>query len=217
MHRSYAFGNTDAPCGVVVDMEISEALEFAADHRNGVLATQKRDGRPQLSNITYAVIDGVIKISVTAGRAKYANLLRTPQASLHVTRDDFWAYVVIDGDVEMSEVAIKPDDPGVEELVEYYRTLAGEHPDWDDYRKVMVADKRVIVRLTPTHAYGCCGAESLGQCPAAKVIGMCAGPKMPTPSGFHVMSPSIASFGMRWASSGSASCSSARASAAPRQ
>ncbi len=135
-------------------MEISEALEFAADHRNAVLATQKRDGRPQLSNITYAVIDGVIKISVTAGRAKYVNLLRSPQASLHVTRDDFWAYVVIDGDVEMSEVATKPDDPGVEELVDYYRTLAGEHPDWDDYRRVMVADKRVIVRLTPTHAYG---------------------------------------------------------------
>jgi PPOX class probable F420-dependent enzyme len=135
-------------------MEISEALEFAADHRNAVLATQKRDGRPQLSNITYAVVDGVIKISITAGRAKYANLLRNRQASLHVTRDDFWAYVVIDGDAEMSEVATKPDDPGVEELVDYYRTLAGEHPDWDDYRRVMVADKRVIVRLTPTHAYG---------------------------------------------------------------
>ena len=72
-----------------------------------------------------------------------------------MTRDDFWAYVVIDGDAEMSEVATKPDDPGVDELVEYYRALAGEHPDWDDYRKVMVADKRVVVhalevRRTPT-------------------------------------------------------------------
>ena len=123
-------------------------------HRNGVLVTQKRDGRPQLSNITYAIVDGVVKISITAGRAKYVNLLRNPQASLHVTRDDFWAYAVVDGNVEMSEIATKPDDPGVEELVEYYRTLAGEHPDWDDYRKVMVADQRVIVRLTPTHAYG---------------------------------------------------------------
>ena len=135
-------------------MEISEALEFVGARKNGVLATQKRDGRPQLSNITYAVIDGVIKISITAGRAKYANLERTPHASLHVTRDDFWAYVVVDGDVEMSAVATKPDDPGVEELVDYYRTLAGEHPDWDDYRKVMVADKRVMVRLKPTHVYG---------------------------------------------------------------
>jgi PPOX class probable F420-dependent enzyme len=135
-------------------MELSEALEFVGARKNGVLATQKRDGRPQMSNITYAVIDGVIKISITAGRAKYANLTRDPRASLYVSRDDFWAYVVIDGDVEISEVATKPDDPGVEELVEYYRALAGEHPDWDDYRKVMVADKRVMVRLQPTHSYG---------------------------------------------------------------
>jgi PPOX class probable F420-dependent enzyme len=135
-------------------MEISEALEFVGARKNGVLATQKRDGRPQLSNITYGVVDGVIKISITANRAKWYNLQRDPRASLYVTRDDFWAYTVIDGDVEMSEVATKPDDPGVEELVEYYRALAGEHPDWDDYRKVMVSDKRVIVRLTPTHAYG---------------------------------------------------------------
>lgn len=135
-------------------MEMSEALEFVGARKHGVLATQKRDGRPQLSNITYALIDGVIKISITAGRAKYANLLRNPQASLHVARDDFWAYVVVDGDAEISAVATRPDDPGVDELVDYYRTLAGEHPDWDDYRKVMVADKRVIVRLKPTHAYG---------------------------------------------------------------
>jgi PPOX class probable F420-dependent enzyme len=135
-------------------MEISEALEFMATNRNGVLVTQKRDGRPQLSNITYAIVDGVVKISITAGRAKYVNLLRNPQASLHVTRDDFWAYAVVEGDVEMSEIATEPDDPGVEELVAYYRTLAGEHPDWDDYRKAMVADQRVIVRLAPTHAYG---------------------------------------------------------------
>jgi PPOX class probable F420-dependent enzyme len=135
-------------------MEISEALEFAGARQNGVLATQKRDGRPQLSNITYAIIDGVIKISITAGRAKYVNLVRNHQASLHVTREDFWAYVVIDGDAELSEVATRPDDPGVDELVDYYRTLAGEHPDWDDYRRAMVDDKRVLLRLTPTYAYG---------------------------------------------------------------
>jgi PPOX class probable F420-dependent enzyme len=135
-------------------MEISEALEFVGARKNGVLATQKRDGRPQLSNIAYGVVDGVIKISITATRAKYANLVRKPQASLYVTRDDFWAYVVIEADAEMSAVATKPDDPGVDELVAYYRALAGEHPDWDDYRKVMVEDKRVVLSLRPTHAYG---------------------------------------------------------------
>jgi PPOX class probable F420-dependent enzyme len=135
-------------------MEISEALDFAGTRKNGVLVTQKRDGRPQLSNITYGLIDGVIKISITAGRAKYVNLVRNPHASLHVTSEDFWSYVVIDGNVEVSAVATKTDGPEVDELVDYYRSVVGEHPDWDDYRKAMVADKRVMVRLTPTHAYG---------------------------------------------------------------
>jgi PPOX class probable F420-dependent enzyme len=135
-------------------MEISEALEFAADRNNGVLVTQRRDGRPQLSNITYGVFDGVIKLSITADRAKWYNLSRNSAASLYVTREDFWSYIVIDGDAEMSEIATKPDDPGVEELVDYYRTITGEHPDWDDYRAAMVRDKRVVVRLKPTYAYG---------------------------------------------------------------
>ncbi len=138
-------------------MELSEALIFAAERRNGVLVTQKRDGRPQLSNIAHAVVDGVIKISITADRAKYANLMRNPHASLYVTREDFWGYVVIDGDADLSAIATKPDDAGVDELVELYRTIAGEHPDWDDYRRAMVADQRVVVRLRPTHAYGMLG------------------------------------------------------------
>jgi hypothetical protein len=54
----------------------------------------------------------------------------------------------------LSDVATKPDDPAVDELVDYYRLIAGEHPNWDDYRKAMVDDKRVMVRLRPTHAYG---------------------------------------------------------------
>ena len=64
------------------------------------------------------------------------------------------ALSVVEGDAQLSEISTKPDDPGVDELVEYYRAIAGEHPDWDDYRKVMVTDKRVMVRLKPTHAYG---------------------------------------------------------------
>ncbi len=135
-------------------MEISEAINFVAARRNGVLVTKKRDNRPQLSNIAYAVVDDVVKISITAGRAKYWNLVRSPQASLYVSREDFWAYVVLEGDAELSEVATKPDDPGVDELVELYKVIAGEHPDWDEYRQAMVADKRVVVRLNPSHAYG---------------------------------------------------------------
>src|SRR3954447_16479083 len=139
---------------IVTTMEIAEALTFIGSRHNGVLVTQRRDGRPQLSNISYGVIDGVIKISITAGRAKYHNISRNPQTSMHVTSDDFWAYAVIDGDAELSEVATKPDDPGVEELIQLYKAIVGDHPDWDDYRRAMVDDKRVVVRLRPTHAYG---------------------------------------------------------------
>ena len=91
---------------------------------------------------------------MTDGRAKTANLRRDPRASLHVTRDDFYAYAVVEAIAELTPVAAEPDDATVDELVEYYRALAGEHPDWDDYRRAMVADRRLIVRLRPERAYG---------------------------------------------------------------
>jgi len=136
-------------------MELPHALDFVRQHRNGVLVTQKRDGRPQLSNILYAVgDDGVVRISITADRAKAKNLARAPLASLHVTREDFYAYVVLEADVELSAVALRPDDEAAEELVALYRAMIGEHDDWDAYRRAMVDDRRVMARLRPTHAYG---------------------------------------------------------------
>jgi PPOX class probable F420-dependent enzyme len=136
-------------------MDLVDALQFLAPRRNGVLATQRRDGRPQLSNITYHLGgDGLVRISITATRAKYHNLVRDPRASLHVAADDFWSYVVVDGDVELAPVAADPNDATVDELVAYYRELAGEHPNWDEYRLAMVNDRRTMVRLTPTHVYG---------------------------------------------------------------
>jgi PPOX class probable F420-dependent enzyme len=98
--------------------------------------------------------DGLIRISITSDRAKYRNLTREPWAALHISREDFFAYVVLEGDVELSPVASRPDDATVDELVEYYRALSGEHEDWDAYRQAMVADHRVMVRLTPNRAYG---------------------------------------------------------------
>lgn len=136
-------------------MDISDALDFIRDKRNGILIALKSDGRPQSSNIAYAVgADGVIRISVTDGRAKTANLRRDPRASLHVNRDDFWAYAVIEADVTMLPVAQSPDDATVDALVEYYRTVVGEHDDWDEYRQAMVDDSRLLLELHPTHAYG---------------------------------------------------------------
>jgi PPOX class probable F420-dependent enzyme len=136
-------------------VERGPALEFVRSRHQGVLVTLRRDGRPQLSNIAYHLgNDGVIRISVTADRAKTKNLARDPRASLYVSRDDFWAYVVIDGTAELSAVAAAPDDAAVDELVELYRSLQGEHPDWDEYRAAMVADRRLVVRLRPEHGYG---------------------------------------------------------------
>lgn len=135
-------------------MELNEALTFAADHRNGVLVTLKRDGRPQLSNIVYVLGEGVARISITANRAKYRNLLRDPRASLYICHADFWSYIVLEGDAELSPVAASPDDATVDMLVEVYRAIAGEHPDWDEYRAAMVADQRLVVTLRPTRGYG---------------------------------------------------------------
>jgi PPOX class probable F420-dependent enzyme len=136
-------------------MDIDDALTFMRGHRNGVLIALKSDGRPQSSNIAYVVgDDGAIRISVTDGRAKTANLRRDPRASLHVNRDDFWAYAVIEADVTLMPVAESVDDATVDQLVEYYRALAGEHDNWSEYRQAMVDDGRLLLELHPTHAYG---------------------------------------------------------------
>lgn len=135
-------------------MELSAALAFVADRHHGVIVTLKADGRPQLSNVAYAAVDGVIRISVTDSRAKTANLRRDDRASLHVTRDDFYAYAVVEGRAEVMPVAADPDDATVDELVDYYRAVSGEHPDWSEYRQSMVEDRRLIVRLHPERAYG---------------------------------------------------------------
>ena len=135
-------------------MDMEQALDYAAPLGKGVLATVKRDGRPQLSNVMFAVIDGVIVISVTDTRAKTRNMRRDPRVSLHVTAPDFWSYVVFEGDARLTPVATAPDDQTVDELVGTYRAMVGEHPDWEDYRAAMVVDRRLVVHLSPTHVYG---------------------------------------------------------------
>jgi len=136
-------------------MELHDAVEFARANTHSVLVTIRRDSRPQLSNVLHQVDDGgLIRISITADRAKYKNLAREPWAALHVTRPDFYAYAVLEGPVELTPVAASTDDATVDELVAYYRDAVGEHDDWDDYRKSMVTDRRVIVRFRPDRAYG---------------------------------------------------------------
>jgi PPOX class probable F420-dependent enzyme len=136
-------------------VELETAMEFARTQTQSVLVTIRRNGRPQLSNVAHLVSDdGTVRVSISAERAKYHNARREPWAAVHVTRADFWAYAVIEGDVGLSPVSAAADDDTVDQLVEYYRAIRGEHPDWDDYRRAMVAEMRVLMRITPTHAYG---------------------------------------------------------------
>jgi PPOX class probable F420-dependent enzyme len=131
-------------------------LAFLAENRWGVLATVKRDGRPQLSNVGYAYDDAedLVRVSVTADRAKTRNLERDPRVTLHVASRDFWTWVAVEGTAELTPVAADPHDATVEELITYYRGVSGEHEDWDDYRAAMVRDRRLVVRFRPDHAYG---------------------------------------------------------------
>jgi PPOX class probable F420-dependent enzyme len=128
---------------------------LVAQHR-GVLVTLKRDGRPQLSNVAYHLDDGtrLVRVSTRDPLAKTRNLRRDPRVSLHVTSPDMRSYVVAEGTAELSAVAADPHDDVVEELVEHYRAINGEHPDWEEFRAAMVAEQRVLVRFTVEHTYG---------------------------------------------------------------
>jgi PPOX class probable F420-dependent enzyme len=131
-------------------------LAFLAENRAGVLATLKRDGRPQLSNLFYAYDRDadLIRISVTDTRAKTKNIEADPRVTLHVASKDFWTWIAVEGTAELSPVAADPHDATVDELVTYYRATNGEHDNWDEYRAAMVADRRRILRFRPEHVYG---------------------------------------------------------------
>ncbi|MDT5149097.1 MAG: hypothetical protein QOI01_830 [Mycobacterium sp.] len=123
----------------------------------GVLATIKHDGRPQLSNVSYHfdAREVAIQVSITEPRAKTRNLRRDPRASIHVSSDDGWAYAVAEGDAILTPTAATPDDDTVEGLIALYRNIAGrEHPDWDEYRRAMVDDRRVLMTMPISHLYG---------------------------------------------------------------
>jgi PPOX class probable F420-dependent enzyme len=127
-----------------------------AEARLGVLATIKSNGLPQLSPVTpyYDRDAGTIYVSMTEGRAKTVNLRRDPRAALEVTSADGWAWATAEGAVTLIGPGTDPHGPEVEALVDYYRKAAGEHPDWHEYRTVMVADRRVLMVMQVEKVYG---------------------------------------------------------------
>lgn len=130
-------------------MDIQAARDFLRANHRSVLLTYKRDGTPQLSPVNHGIDDaGRIAISSRQTAYKVHNLRRDPRASLLGLSDGFYGqWVQVDGTVELLEL---PD--AMEPLVELYRSVQGEHPDWDDYRAAMIRDQRLIIAITPTSA-----------------------------------------------------------------
>jgi PPOX class probable F420-dependent enzyme len=131
-------------------IDLERARQFLKVRHDGILATIKRDGRPQLSNILYLLDDdGHLKISVTQARAKTHNLRRDPRASLHVQGRDRYEYLVAEGSAELIEGA------GLAEaLRHYYRKVRGEHPDWSEYDAAMLMEQRLLLSISVERAYG---------------------------------------------------------------
>jgi PPOX class probable F420-dependent enzyme len=128
--------------------------ETVAGNNLGTLATIRRNGRPHLSDVNYTAQPGLIRISTVAHRVKTHNLRRDPRASLKVNAAG-GGYAVVEATAELSAIATDPHDAAVEELIDVYRLVQGkEHPDWDDYRRAMVADERLVVRLHVERLYG---------------------------------------------------------------
>jgi PPOX class probable F420-dependent enzyme len=130
-------------------MDIGRAADFLRAHHRAVLATSRSDGMPQLSPVTCAVDDeGRVLVSTRETAVKTKNLRHRPRASLCVFTDTFFGeWVQVEGNAEVISL------PGAMDLlVDYYRHVSGEHPDWDDYRAAMIRDRRVIVRITITRA-----------------------------------------------------------------
>jgi PPOX class probable F420-dependent enzyme len=129
-------------------MDISKALAFIALPQNqpGTLATLHPDGGPHLSVVTGVVVDGKIWVSVTQSRVKTSNVRKNPRVafSAGIKR---WAAVE-------GTAALREGEGVLEELREYYRLARGEHPDWEDYDRAMIADRRLILQITPIRAYG---------------------------------------------------------------
>jgi len=130
------------------EVDLETLLGFARDRHHLVLTTSRRDGRPQSSPVTGGVDEqGRIVISTYPERAKVANARRDPQVSVLVLSDDFdGPWVQVDGTCEVVDM---PE--AVEALVDYYRCIAGEHPDWDEYRQAMREQGKSLLRITPTH------------------------------------------------------------------
>lgn len=128
-------------------------LDWLSGRHQAVLVTIRSDGSPQTSNIAYALLDGVAKVSVTHERAKAQNLRRDPRAVLHVLGDSFWQYASVRVTAELGPACTAPGDAVGQELLELYEAVSNStHPNPAEFFDAMVADRRLVLRLTPLTA-----------------------------------------------------------------
>lgn len=129
-------------------VELAGLLDFVRPRHRALLITRRADGSPQASPLTCGVDDsGRIVVSTYPERAKTRNARRDPRVSVLVLSDDWnGPWVQVDGDAEVIDA---PDS--VEPLVEYFRNISGEHPDWDEYRAAMIKQGKSLIRVTPRH------------------------------------------------------------------
>jgi PPOX class probable F420-dependent enzyme len=126
-----------------------------ADRHEAVLVTLRQDGSPQSSNVMYALRDGVARVSVTAQRAKTRNLRRDPRCLLHALGSTFWEYAAVPATAELSDITTTPGDAVGRELLEVYEAITGKrHDDPDEFFAAMVAEQRLVARLTLGHGAG---------------------------------------------------------------
>jgi PPOX class probable F420-dependent enzyme len=130
-------------------VELDKAREYLRSNHHAVLATLRRDGTPQMSPVACTVDgDGRVVVSSRETAMKVKNVRREPRAWLCVFPDAFYGgFVQVEGTVEVVSL---PD--AMDGLIDYYRSIAGEHPDWDDYRAAMEREQRVLIRLDLTRA-----------------------------------------------------------------
>lgn len=127
-----------------MNVQAGTVTDFIGRNHRAVLATIRRDGQPQLSNVAQALIDGRIEISTSATRAKARNLARDPRATLLILSDASWyQYVVVYG---TATIVSLPEAAG--RLRQIYRAVAGEHPNWDEFDEAMVQEQRVVLSIS---------------------------------------------------------------------
>jgi PPOX class probable F420-dependent enzyme len=144
----------------VVGASFEQLMGYVASHTEGALLTIKRDGQPQISNVSYMVAaDGTIVIAAAEGRAKVHNLRRDPRASIYVSHD-FFSYVQVYGEASVSAVAEHPEDATADRFIEHYAAVQAPMKDWTDLRRQAVLDRRVLIDIRPIRATGMLSGNS---------------------------------------------------------